>query len=91
MVATYRGSADIDGLWKLNEITTDAVIDGVKRLIQDYDDIRSVMVQFRDEHDWIHTCKTLSNMYHAVSQFHNLDSETIREKYRLVYENTTRI
>lgn len=91
MVATYRGSEDIDGLWKLNEITTNAVIEGVRALIKDYDMIRSVMLEFRSKHDWIHTCKTLSNMYYAVSQFHNLDTNQIREKYKSVYNTTVKL
>jgi glycosyltransferase involved in cell wall biosynthesis len=91
MVATYRGSEDINGLWKLNEITTNAVIEGIRRLMQDYDMIRAVMLQFRESHDWIHTCKTLSKMYYAVSQFHNFDSDTITRKYKDVYSNTVKI
>jgi hypothetical protein len=30
----------------------------------------------------------LSDMYYAVSSFHNLDSDTIRNRYANVYNNT---
>lgn len=90
-VATYRGSKEIYGLFKLNEITTNEVIARINEIIPSYDLIVSKMLSERHQYDWINTCKTLSNMYYAVSQFHNLNSDTIREKYKTVYSTTERI
>jgi hypothetical protein len=49
------------------------------------------MTQVRLKYDWKNVCKRLSDMYQAVSSFHNLDSNTIREKYANVYNNTIKI
>jgi glycosyltransferase involved in cell wall biosynthesis len=91
MAATYRGSKEIIGLFKLNELTTTEVISKVKEIIADYSGIRSKMIANRDNYDWINVAKTLSKMYHAVSQFHHLDTETIKNKYINVYSNTTKL
>lgn len=91
MAATYRGSKEIYGLFKLNELSTNEVITRVNEIISSYGDILNKMWQLRNQYDWIHTCKTLSNMYYAVSQFHNFDSDTIREKYKNVYNTTEKL
>jgi len=91
MVATYRGSRSINGLFRLHELTTSAVIDNVRTIIENYDQIREDMMSVRDRYDWLYTCKDLGNMYNAVSQFHNLDSETITNRYFDVYNNTVKI
>ena len=88
MAATYRGSKEIYGLFKLNEITTNEVITRVQEIMQSYDSIVQRMYHLRNQYDWVHTCKTLSNMYFAVSQFHHLNSNEIKEKYKRVYNTT---
>jgi len=91
MVATYRGSRDIVGLHRLNELTTSNVLQGVKETIDNYDNIKYEMIYVRDRYDWSHVCKELSGIYHAVSQFHNLNSDTIKNRYYSVYNNTEKI
>lgn len=88
MVATYRGSLEIPGLFKLDEISTDRVIAGIKKAIEQYEGTIMDMSAQRLKYDWDNVCTTLSEMYKAVSSFHNLDSESIRRKYFDVYENT---
>lgn len=88
MVATYRGSLEIPGLLKLDEISTDRVIAGIKKAIEQYEGTIMDMSAQRLKYDWDNVCTTLSEMYKAVSSFHNLDSESIRRKYFDVYENT---
>ena len=90
-VATYRGSKDIYGLFRLNEITTDEVVSEINEIIPSYETIVSKMMEEREKYDWINVCKTLGNMYYAVSQFHNSDTETIRKKYREVYSSTVKL
>lgn len=91
MVATYRGSLEIPGLFKLEEISTDRVISGIKRAIELYEGTLMDMSSVRMKYDWENVSHTLSEMYKAVSFFHNLDTESIRRKYFDVYENTNRI
>ncbi len=86
-VATYKGSKQIYGLFKLTEITTDAVVSRINEIINNYSEIRNTMESLRLQYDWNHTAKTLSNMYYAVSQFHHLSSEAIQQKYIDVYSN----
>jgi len=90
MAATYNGSMEIVGLYKLNEISTSEVVSRVNEIISSYHDILPKMLSCRAKYDWIEVCRRLSSMYNAVQQFHNLDSETIRAKYVNVYTNTKR-
>jgi glycosyltransferase involved in cell wall biosynthesis len=91
MAATYRGSKDIFGLFKLNEISSNELISKINEIISSYDDVVSKMLSIREQYDWINTCKQLSGMYYAVSQFHNFDSATIKEKYKNVYNTTEKL
>jgi glycosyltransferase involved in cell wall biosynthesis len=90
MVATYKGSMDIVGLFKLNELTTNEVIAKIKNVMNIYEGTMFDMAQTRLKYDWKNVCATLSEMYKAVSYFHNLDTDTIRNKYVNVYTNTTK-
>lgn len=90
-VATYRGSRPIDGLFKLDQLSTGEVIEKINHTIENYDTIKSKMLLVRDKYDWLHACKELSNMYYAVSQFHNADSDTIKRRYFEVYNNTEKL
>ena len=91
MAATYNGSMDIVGLFKLNEITTNEVVSKVKEIISSYHDIVPKMTSVRERYDWMNVSKRLNDMYKAVSKFHNLDSETIRNRYVNIYTNTEKI
>lgn len=91
MAATYNGTKHIEGLFRLNEITTNEVINKVKEIMNSYSEIMYKMMPHREEHDWFEVCKRLNNMYVAVSKFHNLDSDTIRNRYVDVYSNTTKL
>lgn len=88
MVATYKGSMEIVGLFNLNELTTNEVVAQIKRVMNIYEGTIFDMTQVRLKYDWKKVCTRLSDMYYAVSSFHNLDSNTIREKYANVYNNT---
>jgi glycosyltransferase involved in cell wall biosynthesis len=88
MVATYKGSMEIVGLFKLNELTTSEVVANIKKVMDMYEGTIFDMTQVRFKYDWQKVCKRLSDMYQAVSSFHNLDSNTIKEKYANVYNNT---
>lgn len=91
MAATYNGSIDIVGLFKLNEITTSEVVSKVKEIINCYNDIVPLMTNVREKYDWISVSKRLNDMYKAVSKFHNLDSNTIRNRYVNIYTNTEKL
>jgi len=91
MVATYRGSKPIDGLFRLDHLSTSEVIEKLNYIIENYDSIKSSMLLVRDQYNWLIVCKELSNMYQIVSQFHNADSKTIQKRYFDVYNNTTKI
>ena len=91
MVATYKGSKDIVGLHRINDITTDNVIAGIMATIGDYERIVDNMSKHRSQYDWYHVCKKLENNYFAIKEFQNFDSGTIREKYKEVYNKTEKL
>jgi glycosyltransferase involved in cell wall biosynthesis len=86
-VATYKGSNDIKGLFRLDNISTSEIIEKINKIIENYPDLINSMKGERTNYDWIKTCKTLENIYMAVKQFHHLDSSTIQRKYIDVYTN----
>jgi len=87
MVATYKGSKDIAGLVKINELSTSNVIAGIHVIINDYERMIDNMAKERSSYSWLNVCKKLEKKYNAVQQFQNYDSGKIREKYVNVYQN----
>jgi hypothetical protein len=91
MVATYNGSMEIVGLHRLNQITTDGVIEGIKNIMSDYLPTIIEMSKVREKYDWKNVCKQLNKNYEAVSKFHHKNSDAIRTIYRDIYSNTTKL
>ena len=87
MVATYKGSKDIAGLVKINELSTNSVIAGIHVVMNDYERMIDYMAKERSSYSWLNVCKKLEKKYNAVQQFQNYDSGKIREKYVNVYQN----
>jgi glycosyltransferase involved in cell wall biosynthesis len=87
MVATYKGSKDIAGLVKINELSTSSVIAGIHVVMNDYERMIDNMAKERSSYSWLNVCKKLEKKYNAVQQFQNYDSGKIREKYVNVYQN----
>lgn len=87
MVATYKGSKDIAGLVKINELSTSSVIAGIQVVMNDYERMIDDMAKERSSYSWLNVCKKLEKKYNAVQQFQNYDSGKIREKYVNVYQN----
>lgn len=87
MVATYKGTKDIEGLSRINEISSNSVIGGIHYIINDYERILDKMAKVRSSYSWLNVCKQLEKKYKAIQQFQNFSSEVIRQKYIYVYEN----
>ena len=87
MVATYKGSKDIAGLVKINELSTNSVIAGIHVVMNDYERMIDYMAKERSSYSWLNVCKKLEKKYNAVQQFQNYDSSKIKEKYVNVYQN----
>jgi glycosyltransferase involved in cell wall biosynthesis len=87
MVATYKGSKDIAGLVKINELSTSSVIAGIHVVMNDYERMIDNMAKERSSYSWLNVCKNLEKKYNTVQQFQNYDSGKIREKYVNVYQN----
>lgn len=90
MAASYRGSKEITGLFKLNTLSTNEVVDKIRDILNNYDETIIKMQSKRKTYDWDGVCVTLEKMYRAALSFHNLDPETIANKYQEVYEKTTK-
>lgn len=80
IVGTYKGTKDIVGLMRLNELNTSEVVENIKS-ITDYEGLRKQMTSVRHKYDWINVCNTLQNRYKAVLSPISLNSETIRNKH----------
>jgi glycosyltransferase involved in cell wall biosynthesis len=87
MVATYKGSKDIAGLVKINELSTSSVVAGIQVVMNDYERMIDNMAKERSSYSWLNVCKNLEKKYNTVQQFQNYDSGKIREKYVNVYQN----
>lgn len=91
IVGTYKGSRPIAGMHVINDITTDAVKNGIELAMRYYEYWVADMFANRHKYDWINVLRSLNKMYDAVLKFHNLDSETIRNRYYNTYHNTEKL
>jgi glycosyltransferase involved in cell wall biosynthesis len=87
MVATYKGSKNIHGMYRIDEISNESVIDGIIHTMNNYQVLQDSMKDKRLQYDWLNVCKNLEKKYYAVKQFQNFDSQTIRNKYIEMYNN----
>ena len=88
MAATYKGNNEIPGLFKIDNLTTDCVVNKIKEIINNYDIVQAEMINNRLKYSWDNVCVILNKMYNSVKLFHHSDSDTVRAKYISVYENT---
>lgn len=88
-VATYRGSKDIPGLFRIERPTTEAVLDGVVLAMEDYDKTREQMLNVRLNYDWNGVCRTLEKFYEFVIKIkEDYSPERTRELYTRAYIET---
>lgn len=88
IVGTYKGSKTIHGLQLLIDINTDSVVRGIEDTIRDYDKIRESMFAVRNNYDWIYVLKELEKMYKAVCSIQDYNSETVKNMYIDIYNNS---
>lgn len=81
MVATYKGSRPMDGMYVLNELTVDAVADGIQFLMEYYNQLVEKMDYSRDKYDWIVVCRKLAAAYKVVHEMGSLPSCDVAEAY----------
>ena len=81
IVGTYSGSNHFWGMWVIPEITTDAVVHGIKETINTYEHRRNEMLSVKDSLDWSFVCKILSKKYEDSLCTNHYNSDTIRLKY----------
>jgi hypothetical protein len=86
IVGTYRGSKPIVGIYRLNEITTENVIMGIKDTIEDYEETKQAMIKMRLSYDWKYVCEKLAKYYHfALKVNEEYDSEKTKSLYTNAY------
>jgi glycosyltransferase involved in cell wall biosynthesis len=81
MVATYKGSRPMDGMYVLNELTVDAVVDGVKFIMEYYNQLVEKMQYSRGKYDWVVVCRKLEAAYKVVHEMGSLPSCDVAEAY----------
>ncbi len=85
IVATNKGAEPLIGMSKLEELTTEAVVKGIKDVISWYSIAVSDMKKVREQYNWIWVVKHLEKMYEASLQTKHYNSNIIREKYINTY------
>lgn len=91
IVGTYRGTQTIEGLYRLPDLSTEAVVDGIIFQISKYAETRDYMLAVRGKYDWIHVCKMLERYYKNVNKINDIyDSEKTKTLYTKVYNETGR-
>lgn len=76
----------LEGMYRIPEITTDAVVTGIQDVISGYDSYRKDMMYVRINYDWIYVCATLKKLYDACSVIGmKWYSETTKQAYIDVY------
>ena len=89
IVGTYRGSKPIVGLFKLNEISTQNVVIGIKDTIENYEETKQEMINIRLGYDWKYVCQKLEKFYHfALKVNEEYDSNKTKELYTKTYNET---
>jgi glycosyltransferase involved in cell wall biosynthesis len=81
MVATYKGSRPIEGMYVINNLTVDAVVDGVKFIMEYYNQLIPKMEYSRDKYDWVVVCRKLAAAYKVVHEMGSLPSCDVAEAY----------
>jgi glycosyltransferase involved in cell wall biosynthesis len=85
MAATYSGTNKIEGLFRIEEITTENVVVAIRAIMEDYKSIMKKMIDVRKMYDWSNVVKTLEQMFLSVQDFNHYPSDLVREKYFQVY------
>jgi glycosyltransferase involved in cell wall biosynthesis len=89
IVGTYRGSKPIVGLFKLNEISTENVVIGIKDVIENYEETKQEMINIRLAYDWKYVCQKLEKFYNfALKVNEEYDSNKTKELYIKTYNET---
>lgn len=89
MVATYKGTKHIEGLFRVDKPTTEAVLDGIILAMDDYDNTRERMLAVRESYNWSAVCKTLEKFYENVINIKKEYSEDLtRSLYIQAYNET---
>jgi glycosyltransferase involved in cell wall biosynthesis len=81
IVGTYNGSNHFWGMWVIPEISTDAVVHGIKETIKTYEQRQSEMLSVRDTLDWSFVCENVARKYEDSLCTKHYNSDTIRLKY----------
>lgn len=86
IVGTYRGSSKIEGLYKIDDISTESVINGILKTIDNYEEITHRMREERHKYDWYYVCEKLEKFYHYVLKVsERYDSQKTKNLYINVY------
>lgn len=82
IVATYKGDLEINGMYVMQELTTQEVINGINKIESDgYLDAVMKMMLHREKYDWINICKRIEKNYKAIFTPEALTSEEIRLRH----------
>jgi len=89
IVATYKGSKNIPRIYKMEYLTTECLIDNIKKAINFYPFPRYEYYEsVKKSFDWINITRMLLNMYqYSILNKNVLPTEIIKQKYLNTYQN----
>jgi len=86
IVGTYKGSTPVPGMHVIDDITTEAVTDGIVNVMWSYDQRREEIFAAREQFSWRHVAKTLHKYYENVLKVdEKYDSERTKQLYIETY------
>jgi len=86
IVGTYKGSSPVPGMHVIDNITTEAVTDGIVNVMWSYDERREQIFKSRELYSWKHVANTLHKYYENVLKVNDkYDSNRTKQLYIQTY------
>jgi len=87
IVSTFKGSATIPRMIKVEDLSVESFVSGIKKAIEVYNGRKDESIIYK-EYDWMSICRTLYQMYnYSIKNKEVLSTEMIKNKYTTSYKS----
>jgi len=86
-VGTMQDKVEIPGLIECTR-EVDTIIDGIKNIVDDYDDVSKKAREFAVERDWVNIFKTLEKYYYEARDLKSSKPRSMKDRLIFAYNNT---
>ena len=87
MVGTMQDEVEISGMVQCTR-EVDTIVDGIRNIINDYEDYSKKARAFAVERDWINIFKTLEQYYYEARDLKNNWQNTMKDRLVYAYSET---